>query len=74
MGIARGNRESAHRMRLVRQEAVAVLGTSERALLWLSETNAALDGEKPADIAAAAEAGLQRVLAILGRIDYGVYE
>jgi uncharacterized protein (DUF2384 family) len=33
-----------------------------------------LDGEKPADIAAASEAGLQRVLAILGRIDHGVYE
>ena len=74
MSTAREEQESARRMRLARQEAVAVLSTSARAILWLDETNAALDGEKPADIAAASEAGLQRVLAILGRIDHGVYE
>ena len=74
MSTAREEQESARRMRLARQEAVAVLSTSARAILWLNETNAALDGEKPADIAAASEAGLQRVLAILGRIDHGVYE
>ena len=74
MSTAREEQESARRMRLARQEAVAVLSTSARAILWLNETNASLDGEKPADIAAASEAGLQRVLAILGRIDHGVYE
>lgn len=74
MKTAREEQESARRMRLARREAVAVLSTSARAILWLNETNAALDGEKPADIAAASEAGLQRVLAILGRIDHGVYE
>lgn len=74
MKTAREEQESARRMCLVRQEVVAVLSTSARAILWLDETNAALDGEKPADIAEASEAGLQRVLAILGRIDHGVYE
>jgi uncharacterized protein (DUF2384 family) len=74
MRTAREEQESARRMRRARQEAVAVLSTSARAILWLNETNAALDGEKPADIAAASEAGLQRVLAILGRIDHGVNE
>lgn len=74
MGSAREQQESARRISLARHEAVAVLGTSERAIRWLNETNAALDGERPADISAASEAGLQRVLAVLGRIDYGVYE
>ena len=59
MSTAREEQESARRMRLARQEAVAVLSTSARAILWLNETNASLDGEKPADIAAASEAGLQ---------------
>lgn len=74
MRTAREDQEAARRMRLARQAAVAVLNTSERASRWLDEENAALDGEKPREIAAASEAGLQRVLAVLGRIDYGVYE
>ena len=74
MGTAREEWERARRVSIARQKAVAILGTSERALLWLNEENAALKDERPADIAAASEAGLQRVLAILVRIDYGVYE
>ena len=74
MRTAREDQEAARRMRLAQQAAVAVLSTSERASRWLDEENAALDGEKPREIAAASEAGLQRVLAVLGRIDYGVYE
>ena len=74
MRTAREDQEAARRMRLARQAAVAVLNTSERVSRWLDEENAALDGEKPREIAAASEAGLQRVLAVLGRIDYGVYE
>lgn len=74
MGTAKEEWERACRVSIARQEAVAVLGTSERAIFWLNDANAALEDEKPADIAAASEAGLQRVLAILVRIDYGVYE
>lgn len=74
MGTAREEQESALRMSRAREKAAVVLGTSERAIQWLSETNAALNGERPADIAAASEAGLRRVLAVLGRIDFGVYE
>lgn len=66
--------ESARRIGITLTEAARVFGSSQQALEWMGEQNLALHGQKPADVAAASEEGLVRVLQIIGRIDYGVYE
>lgn len=70
----RDERESARRIGIALTEAARVFGSSQQALEWMGEQILALHGQKPADVAAASEEGLVRVLQIIGRIDYGVYE
>ena len=49
-----------------------VLGSEERARLWLLEPNKSLGGDTPLSILNTGF-GLDEVLSILGRIEYGVY-
>ena len=49
-----------------------VLGDEEKARLWLKSSIAALDGEHPINLLDT-PTGIQWVLDVLGRIEYGVY-
>jgi putative toxin-antitoxin system antitoxin component (TIGR02293 family) len=60
------------RIAQVTARAVEALGDGERAQRWLKEPNFALGGEKPFSLLDT-EAGEQRVLAVLGRIEHGVF-
>jgi putative toxin-antitoxin system antitoxin component (TIGR02293 family) len=66
--------ESERIMRLSRTIAAAndVLGSREKAASWIQGHNPALDGLTPLSLLDT-DLGLQRVLDILTRIEYGVY-
>lgn len=55
-------------------EATRVFNSSQQAFEWMGERLLALDSQKPATVAAESEEGLVRVLQVIGRIDFGVYE
>ncbi len=66
--------ESDRLFRLVRiaAQAVQVLGSEERASLWLRRPNRALGGEPPIEILDT-DLGTRQVEEVLGRIEHGVY-
>lgn len=66
--------ESERFIRLVRVAARAehVLGERAAALDWLSSPNRALAGEKPIALLDT-DLGAERVLQVLGRLEFGVY-
>jgi putative toxin-antitoxin system antitoxin component (TIGR02293 family) len=66
--------ESDRLFRLVRiaAQAVQVLGSEERASLWLRRPNRALGGEPPIGILDT-DLGARQVEEVLGRIEHGVY-
>lgn len=55
------------------QRATVVLGNTVKADRRLNRPHHALDGKSPVE-AARTEEGLRKVLDLLGRIEYGVYE
>jgi putative toxin-antitoxin system antitoxin component (TIGR02293 family) len=66
--------ESDRLFRLVRlaSQAVQVLGSEERASLWLRRANRALGGHPPIELLDT-DVGARQVEEILGRIEHGVY-
>lgn len=74
MGVIRDEQDAADRISRVLRHAAQILGSSRKAIDWMDEDNAALDGRKPALMVAESADGLDRVMTILGRIDHGVYE
>ena len=66
--------ESDRLFRLVRlaSQAVQVLGTEERASLWLRRGNRALGGHPPIELLDT-DVGARQVEEVLGRIEHGVY-
>lgn len=54
------------------QHALAVFGTAEKALTWLSRPNRALRGRTPVSLLTS-RSGAKRVQVVLGRIQHGVY-
>jgi putative toxin-antitoxin system antitoxin component (TIGR02293 family) len=52
--------------------AVEVLGNTQDALQWLETSKSALGHKIPFDLAST-EAGRQKVLDLLGRIEHGVF-
>jgi putative toxin-antitoxin system antitoxin component (TIGR02293 family) len=66
--------ESERVLRLGRAIATAteVLGTREKAASWIQGSNLALGGVTPMSLLDT-DVGLQQVLDVLGRIEYGVY-
>lgn len=66
--------ESDRLLRLARigGYAARVLGSDEKAGLWLRDANPALGGEVPLDLVAT-DLGAQQVEEIIGRIEYGIY-
>jgi putative toxin-antitoxin system antitoxin component (TIGR02293 family) len=67
-------RESDRAVRLARVVAKSIdtFGEQAKAARWLKSSNRALDGAIPFELLDT-DAGVQSVLTILGRIDYGVY-
>lgn len=57
---------------LLWQHALAVFGTAEKALRWLSRPNRALRGRTPVSLLTS-RSGAKRVQAVLGRIQHGIY-
>jgi uncharacterized protein (DUF2384 family) len=51
--------------------AVETFGSPQKAARWIRLPLAGLDGQSPLD--AASISGAERIEAILGRIDYGIY-
>jgi putative toxin-antitoxin system antitoxin component (TIGR02293 family) len=66
--------ESDRLFRLVRlaSQAVQVLGSEERASLWLRRGNRALGGQPPIELLDT-DVGARQVEEVLGRIEHGVY-
>ncbi len=54
-------------------KATQVLGDKQRARLWLDTPNQALGGRTPIEMLDSQESLLQ-ILAVLDRIEYGIYE
>jgi putative toxin-antitoxin system antitoxin component (TIGR02293 family) len=57
---------------LVVKAARKVFGNSDSAYSWLKEANQALGGKCPLDVLSA-DGGADRVIAILGRIEHGIF-
>lgn len=55
-------------------EATRVFSSSQQAFEWMGENLLALNGQKPVAVAAESEEGIVRVLQVIGRIDFGMYE
>jgi len=49
-----------------------ILGSYEKATIWLKSPNRALGGQKPEQLVRN-KSGRKRVLQVLGRIEHGVY-
>jgi putative toxin-antitoxin system antitoxin component (TIGR02293 family) len=66
--------ESDRLFRFVRiaAQAADVLGSEEKASLWLHSPNRALGGSRPLDVVDT-DLGAREVEAVLGRIEHGVY-
>ena len=66
--------KSDRRLRLTRvmARAESVLGSTDKAGQWLRKPNRALRGVAPVDLLDT-DRGAQEVLAVLGRIEHGVY-
>jgi uncharacterized protein (DUF2384 family) len=56
----------------IRIRAIEVFNTPEKADMWLTSPNKALDGQTPLD-AFKEEGGEQRIFSILGKIEHGIY-
>ncbi len=54
-------------------KATQVLGDKQKARLWLDTPNLALGGRSPIEMLDSQESLLQ-ILAVLDRIEYGIYE
>ncbi|MCB1385129.1 MAG: DUF2384 domain-containing protein [Nitratireductor sp.] len=64
--------DRVHRLERIMQQADRVLGSVEKANLWLRRPNRALDGAVPIDLLKS-ETGAHMVSDILGRIEFGLY-
>jgi len=69
---AAASRHPASEERL-RSEAIRVFGDADVAAEWLREPIPSLDGRKPIDMVNGSTAEQERVFAILGRIDHGLF-
>jgi putative toxin-antitoxin system antitoxin component (TIGR02293 family) len=58
---------------VVRRRAIEVLGTSEKAHHWMETPNGAMGGSTPSELLHSVD-GLQVVLAVLARIEHGVFD
>ena len=60
------------RIARIAARAEILLGSTQRAVVWLTRANRALGGAMPLDLLET-DAGLDQVEVALGRLEYGVY-
>lgn len=48
-------------------------GEKEKAMQWVIRPNGALEGKPPLEIAINSDEGLKRAIAVIGRIEHGVF-
>jgi putative toxin-antitoxin system antitoxin component (TIGR02293 family) len=57
----------------LREKAEEVFGNKEKAMKFLAEPNRFLGRKAPLEIAVASDEGMNRVLTVIGRMEYGVF-
>lgn len=66
------NEHKANMIMKVYQKAIEIFGSEEKSEKWLNTSNTALGGITPVQ-AMSSVSGVESVMDILGRIEYGVY-
>lgn len=72
--MSRDDAAAALRVNAAREQAIKSIGSYDLAVAGFESANPSLSNQRPETVAAESDDGLRRVLQILGRIEYGVYD